>query len=372
MSQKEKCKIFLPHIVRHNEIFFYNNLYNKTNYLHKEQYEKFPDNSYYRMSPRLKKRNKILLYTYDVQHIIYNHQHPTNCEDKKYLLITGYPAGQGIELRVIASLLGLAIHSNRIALYHPYYKTIHSGGSYCNYKSRTWECFLEKISNCSINDKLISKAVEFKSFNQSDIAVIVSSNVKKYLFFMPKFIYGITKGTLISEKELIKYWSIQSLTYVTRLNKRTYQEILNLYKNEINKLKHKKCMSVWIRHGDKIKEMKLIPTQQYEYVVRFFKSIVKENFYLYISSDDPNVFEEINIKYPKIYLHFNRTDYNRTKKYNIRGSSLTLYVLADIMCSISCYSFCGTIKSNIIKVINDLRTTVGFQSNSPYFEMSER
>lgn len=129
-------------------------------------------------------------------------------------------------------------------------------------------------------------------------------------------------------------------------------------------------MSVWIRHGDKIKEMKLIPTYQYEKAITFFKSIVNENFILYVSSDDPNVFNEINSNYSIEYIRFNRSDYNKIKTYKIRGSALTIYVLADIKAALSCYSFCGTIKSNIIRIINELRMTVGFHSNSPFFEMS--
>lgn len=370
LSNIEKCIYFKEAIVKNENNIYYNDIYDNIYRKIRTKYNNFPDNSYYRLSPLYRKKENILLYTYDVQNYIYTFQNPGNCSNRKFLLITGYPSGQGIELRVIASLLGLAIHTNRIALYHPYYKTIHTLGKYCKNVSKTWECFLEPLSNCSVGKEYIQKAVVLSNINQTDKVVYIPSyEIKKYLFFVPDFIKRLINNTIIKYKNNYKFWSIQSLTYVIRLNDKTYEYINKNYK-ELNSLKYKKCMSVWIRHGDKIKEMKLIPTYQYEKAVTFFKSIVNENFIIYLSSDDPNVFKEMNRNYLINYLKFNRSDYNKTRTYKVKGGELTIYVLADIKGALSCYSFCGTIKSNIIKIINELRMTVGFRLNSPFFEMN--
>lgn len=187
-SKKEKCVYFKQNIIKYKNYYYNNDIYDKRKGI-STKFKKFPDKSYYRLAPVNKKIDDILFYTYDVQNYIYAFQNPVSCSNRKFLLITGYPAGQGIELRVIASLLGLAIHTNRIALYHPFYRTIHTGGNYCKNLSQTWECFLEPLSNCSINKDYIRNAAVFSSYNQTDKVVYVSSkNIKNYLSFIPQFV----------------------------------------------------------------------------------------------------------------------------------------------------------------------------------------
>lgn len=52
-----------------------------------------------------------------------------------------------------------------------------------------------------------------------------------------------------------------------------------------------------------------------------------------------------------------------------KGDNLTLNVIADLVIAVSSSGYSGTLKSNIARIINELRMTVGYRFNSPYFEI---
>lgn len=368
-NKSEKCFIFINGaIVNYKGKLKYSSLF--TNYYKndlKTNYSDFPHNSYSRLFPSHYDKNNILLYTYDIQHYIYNHQHPVTCEDKKYLLIKGYYSGHGSQIHIIASYLAVAFDSNRIAVYDPSYISLWTNGKYCENISTNWNCFFEPITNCTLSLSDINKAVKYLYINQTE-KVVYLNETSEYLYIIPQFISEKLLNTIIHSSLHLKFWIIQATTYIVRLNVRTYNFIINNY-SDLEDIRSKSCMNVWIRHGDKYYEMELITSENYSTAIDFHHSFINPNTIVYLSTDDPTAITEMNSKYQIKYIHYKRIN-NKTLCAGFeRGSELTLNVLADLMASISCSAFVGTRSSNINRLVDELRMTVGFKSDFPYYEI---
>lgn len=109
---KEKFNIcmFLKemNLFKYNNSYYCHKLYSLNNKSNINVKGRFPDKSYYRLVPKNKYNyNNVITHTYEVQNYIYNHQHPLNCNNKKYLIIGGYKSGHGSEIHVLTSYLAL-------------------------------------------------------------------------------------------------------------------------------------------------------------------------------------------------------------------------------------------------------------------------
>lgn len=365
----EMCKVLKKlGLTKINRKIYINSIYGKYKNIYKEKYTSFPHPSYLRLAPKYYNKEEILFGTYDFQNYLYNSQHPSNCNNRKFLLIKGwtYYAGHMSEIHFISSYLQVALESNRIAIFDPRYKSIVANGEYCNNFSQNWECYLEPLTNCTLNINDIKTAVKFINYNQTERFVVLDIS-PRYLYIYPSMIIQFFKPYNFSKQFYLMYWIIQSVTYVFRLNNRTH---IYLTKNVplIKEMREEKYMNVWVRHGNKVHEMKLIPTSLYEYSIKFYFKLWGESD-LYISSDDPQAIEYFSKKYKIKYLDYRRKDDPSPFNALNSGANLTLNVISDLFIAISSSAYSGTLESNIARIINELRMTVGYRLNSPYFEI---
>lgn len=81
----------------------------------------FPDQSYYWVFDGYSDigKSNILFGTYEVQKIIWKHQNPMSCQNKKYIHIGGWMYGLGSQLMTYGLLLSYAFRMNRIMLWNP-------------------------------------------------------------------------------------------------------------------------------------------------------------------------------------------------------------------------------------------------------------
>lgn len=128
------------------------------------------------------------------------------------------------------------------------------------------------------------------------------------------------------------------------------------------------CFNIFIRHGDKYREMKLLSSEDYIPSYILFRSIMKKEIPIYFATDDSNVinfYSSINFT-KTYYLNFLRSDnFFANMK---RGDEMTLNFISDIKASLYCNSFSSTRKSNVARLIDELRSTVGLSANAIYFE----
>lgn len=159
-------------LFKYNKLFYYHRLYSLKNKTNINVKGIFPDISYYRLVPKNKYNYKnVITHTYEVQKYIYNYQHPINCYDKKFIIIKGFESGHGSEIHVLTSYLALALSSNRIAIFDPFYKTLKATGKYCK-TEKNWLCFLEQLTNCSLPHSAYKNSTKY----------INSTQIEKYLY----------------------------------------------------------------------------------------------------------------------------------------------------------------------------------------------
>lgn len=364
-NYSEICSLlkFMGLSKRNNRLYF-NSIYGKYDIEYHDKYEKFPDRSYYRLSPKNYNRRDILFGTFDFQHFIYNHQHPFTCRNKKFLLIKGWDAGHISEIHILSSYLKLALDSNRIAIFDKNYKSKVANGKFCSNHPRNWECYLEPLSNCTLSSDDIKNSVKYKHINQLE-KVIILDITSKYQHLVPHFIYKYFKYKKFSKQFFKYYWTIQSVTYLFRINKRTYNYLLN-NNLQVKRIRKNNFINVWIRHGNKIHEMNLIPTPLYYSSINIYYKLWGKKR-IYVSSDDPYAIETVAKKYNALYLSYPRINDSSPNNALAKGDKLTLNVIADILIALSSYGFSGTLKSNIARLLNELRMTVGFRLNAPFF-----
>lgn len=293
-----------------------------------------------------------LYLTKEIQKWIYNNQHPLNCSNRKYLIIPYWSCGLGSQIHVMGSYLALAINTNRIAIIN---------------RTEISRYFLP-LTQCEvyINYSVINKSRDAYS-NENIVFPIKYPRME-----IPYIVYNLLNKSSISPEFYLHYWRIQASKYIYHLKKQTIKSVNKIisnykkYSKMNNKMNMYPCINVWIRHGDKYREMKLIETNKYFSAIELFKRLSNIKFHIYLSTDDRNVINEfIKSNYSVYYLNYSRRndDNNNWKKDHIFN------VISDINLSLECIAFIGTRKSNINRLIDELRSTSDTNSNIPYFEI---
>lgn len=370
LSLKHRCKVIYKlynvHTIQ-NE-FIFNRLYHYNNKYSKNVSGKFVHHSYYRISPKNKNNfENVISHTYIVQEYIFKHQNPINCENRSFLIIGGFDTGHGSEIHVIGTYLALALTVNRIAILDPFYKNKKSFGSFCG-NITTWECFFEPLTNCSIPNNAFINTTEYQNTSQTEKYLYIKK-LFDFINYVPPQINKILASGIIPNENLLPYWRIQSTTYIFRLNEKTNNKVNELIKESLGNTLQSGCVNVWVRHGDKYKEMQLLTADKYMHSVKFINSISNNKFPVYISSDDPEVITYYQKYYSNelLYLKFKRLNDNYTENLN-KGDKMTLNFIADVKAALHCIAFSGTRQSNVVRIIDELKNTVGFSLNYPYFE----
>lgn len=316
--------------------------------------------------------NSNKLYGTDViQKWILKKQNPQSCKNKKFLLIPYWDYGFGSEIHVMGSYLSLALESNRIAVINPFRNYGKAENFYCT-KKRDFSCFFYPLTNCSVNitrNTFISKNANsrFKysySLNRSNMPRKV----------IPKYVLNFLSNSSVSPLYYLHYWRAQATRYLFRLRKNTTKIInkfINL--NVRNNIKAKNndfniypCVNVWIRHGDKKIEMRLIESSKYWSGIKVLERILNLKLNIYLSTDDRDAINYFILSNHSVfYLNYSRYNDNN-KKWRINH---IFNILSDIVISQKCIAYVGTRASNINRLIDELRSTSELNSNIPYFEM---
>lgn len=94
--------------------------------------------------------------TLAAQHAIWNHQHPSTCHDKKFLVYEalGRDHGIGSVVHVLSIALQAALNMNRILLLSPQPNFEWVQGKFCEGTDTLDECYFEPVSSCTILDAM--------------------------------------------------------------------------------------------------------------------------------------------------------------------------------------------------------------------------
>ena len=88
------------------------------------------------------------------QHVIYKHQHPTSCADKKFLVYraVGNAHGLGSTFHVNSVAMAEALFLDRILVFEPQPSEAWIDDPFCNGTLNYDDCYFEPISSCSYAD----------------------------------------------------------------------------------------------------------------------------------------------------------------------------------------------------------------------------
>lgn len=224
-----------------------------------------------------------------------------SCESKKFLISRGHNSGFGSVIHVEGFGLALAVLLNRIYVFGT--EKIFDDETLCPDK-RSLQCYYESLTNCTVNLDISSyKNIHFsedtvkyyfetgmlpdsffKQYKNDKYLVIQSFHevfqlrediLSKYAKNNDTDFYDIVK---VYPNEMVPiidalpikmefkyyYWRTISTAYIMRINSFT-SSLISTYKvvNPTVKSLNGNCVSMYVRNGDKFKEMKLHSFSEY-------------------------------------------------------------------------------------------------------------
>jgi hypothetical protein len=222
--------------------------------------------------------------------LIYRHQHPPDCSQVKYLISGGYSSGFGSEIHVEGLGLAIALELNRVYLPargRPQNKQWQVPHSICHGK-KSLHCYYEHWSNCNYADvdKVRQPGVQNKYFftsekaklefldtrritkqtiaaQENDNVLVLNHLAEEYRYLVPYQFNDFQVLRAIDPLWRYYWWRGVSAAYLYRPNQHA-QELVKKYSiMNYADISDGQCVSMYIRHGDKGKEMKLIPFEDY-------------------------------------------------------------------------------------------------------------
>lgn len=369
------------------ELFFDKNITIENEYVDENQ--QWPDPSYIMDPPKNQKiGDDVVPGIKDVQHLIYKHQHPDTCQNKKFMKPNRLYSGFGSINHLLGATLGQAIIEDRIFIYGDN-SIVWNKGPYCGgdmndfqrkYISRLtrrnhsnkernffyyqdgkkpsgFDCFYEPITNCSVDDR------------------DTDNDVKTYLgrdnHIVPPFLYPILDRLKIPKDLAYYYWRLCATSYFYRENKLAKQWVDELEEDYlINPVDHYD-VSIHLRHGEKSSEMKLVDGAECMGIIKIIKKLLnKDRLNIFVSSEDRSVIDWFlrNTNESITYFNFQLENFF-PEQYTSLASVLVPQMLANMKHSIFATYVIGTIGSNWNRLLLELRYTNAGYANNYFFEV---
>lgn len=347
------------------------------------RYHSFPDPSYDWVYSNMTHvdRDQVLAGTYYIQHKIWENQHPPDCSKARFLFVSVTTWGLGSQLHRLGSFLGAALDHQLVLAYYPV-KTQWIDPSFCSID--TYDCYFEPLTHCSFDQTFytqLDKAHVCVLHDLNDLNhgrpscqyYVLQDPIKygHYFHHVPFLVQTLFKGQHYERAQSVLYWRTQALTYLVRYNKRTLEWTEAYYKtNCVHCSSSIYDFAIHIRHGDKGKEMTLLPAEDYDVPLRLIAKMTHMNctaFSIYLRADDEASLDYFRRLYPSLaFLQQEKssTDVNAVPH-------IMLVSLANLRQQIRGLHTIGTFSSNWVRVIYELKSTVGYLNNGYYLEVGD-
>jgi hypothetical protein len=378
LSMKKKAKNDLRY-----RVDFLVNKMNLDNNKNKIQSEIIVNNAKYLYSKQgnehilmdLLRDEKLAPLTKWTQMEIYKHQNPIDCSKSRFLVSEGFHSGFGSEMHVIGTHLAYAIQNNYVLLWGQNSCIRFLNVSGC---TRGCACIYKEISKCSME----VKTNEWESINHGEFRHLIPD------IFKDKMHYTIPS---ITDHELTYWWRAQSVGFLMRFNDDTISDLLDMRKQDnFHYMSAGKILpfplpsgtiNAHIRHGDKYKEMDLIPSEKY---AETFESMVRSapnsfSRIFFVSSDDESAIETCRLMTEKLKM-----DYIYTRILRMEGGhhaaewdkmkfgsqrKLILSHLLQLLMALEADAYIGTRSSNWNRLIDELRCVWVDKCQNSYIEL---
>ena len=196
------------------------------------------------------------------------------------------------------------------------------------------------------------------------------------------------------------YWRAMSSAYIMRPNEFT-RESIRKYRDKTMDRLNGNCVSMYIRHGDKGREMRLLSFREYaEVAIALYQKKLVPNSgdnnnssrkfvgTIYLATDNKSVFVEamdwgrtnrFDIKFSALLpevLNFTGVGYGPgTKKYHPRKEGYAhhpleyLSVLVNLSNMMKCGAYVCTLASNFCRLLDELRATIGGKAQAVFADI---
>jgi len=347
--------------------------------------------------------------TVKAQRLLFDWQHPTHCKGRKFIVSEGNPhAGLGSNIHVGTSHVAFAFFFNAIFLW-----SRNAGEAYTDiqtcFGSTNFECFFDPPSNCTLEDTLSEGAEVIYVRSEKNPSILINAST-----FVPEQFVNLwrTSGMpfVIDENtghlEVIKYWfRLQVAAYLSRFNARSLNFMSDLRSN-IALMKEVRgslsrthnfnssvqdeiprnlpntfppgTISIHIRHGDKISEMPLVPTEKYfKEAIRLVKlhPFSLANYQIFLSTiEATDAIQEATSwimngtdRQKAFFLYYWDVPRDESKQ---RGE-LTLIWWLQLLLALECDLWIGTRGSNWNRLIDELRCVWVAKCQNIYSEVGD-
>lgn len=370
---------------------------------------------------------------------IWENQNPPDCSTAKYMIEGGWEEGFGSETHIIGAGLGMAMNMKRVYLMNNLGNKNYTmnliklenrygfqiDNSFCRDQGKlSLECYYEPWSKCTLKDALQGavindnndkpwadididsewrKAVEegpaamHHFFHKHADKRIVKVRTDSALYrepFMPQSMSLIWKCSPVITNQYQRWWAAITSAYLLRPNQATLA-LMDKYRSSIDfDTKKDECVSVYLRRGDKHKEMRLIDdfTQFFDSAKLLWKNMVamgrvpsSAQGTMYLASEDPTAIDagkawgklnnwkilELELfDRSKIDTWLNSTMQEKLQhEKKIKHHELEYFsFVMSLDYHLRCGAYVCTYESNFCRVIDELRATVGGKANKQIIE----
>ena len=227
---------------------------------------------------------------------IHKNQFPQDCSGKKFLISRGMRTGFGSEIHIEGLGLAMALETGRIYMPPP-------GEGINGGFDQKWKCYYESYTNCTIDPEEMRKqkaynlqhypiskgrirmfkvkesdrikAVETKVIdkkaihsatktyrNEAYLSILEAIHIGPYFKIVPTMVQDLVDKLPIADRLKHYWWRTVAAGFLLREQGHTTATVDKLRIPGLDDLKGQ-CVSSYIRHGDKAREMNLVPFKAY-------------------------------------------------------------------------------------------------------------
>ena len=408
----------------------------------------YPANFYKKLSlwDGLMNRSGETLYGSEIGlEAIWRNQNPPDCLKAKYIISGGWSFGFGSRLHFETVGLAIAMQLGRVYLPHPDGDSLHweTKNPFCEtlQMNNGLGCYYEQWSSCNMTHVLHGARPGYDVNSLPNLDTLTFQNIfdseaqrqemiKKY-DGIPSFNMALHDHKGQKERAYIPFevrhilfncspvldharhywWRAVALTYLLRPNKETSALLANYSTLSIPDFEQ--CIAMYVRHGDKSVEMKLVDLQTYlnsatalwrrglkpvsystisapsitgregEGYNNLSNSNSNSNGTIFLGTEDPAVLSEAtewgrsngwNIAFTNL---FDRAEVSAKESWaGKRGKAEVhhpleyLSMILNLQYALKSQAWVCTLASNFCRVIDELRATVGAKANHLFVDLS--
>lgn len=330
------------------------------------------------------------------QREIYQHQHPADCSKAKYLVYSVPSNGVGAVVHVLGVALLWALDTGRIFIENP--GTFLTGSPQCGENRTLDSCYFLPSSSCRPTVEQLAGAGDLSMVPEDQhgldgpvVLTVSHGSLVAARARAPKRFVERLNTTAIQPDKYYYWWRAQAAAYLIRPKPEILAEIEERTKRTLyGPAPGPGCISIHVRHGDKGVESEVFENQVYDAKAAALHALDPARFTerLFVSTEDPDTVDYFD----KAAAAGNSTEGGRSgvpwraayvkgvPRKPDRGKSNLMYMaeigyyeevlngLHNLHLALHCDGFVGSIYSNWVRLIDELRSTIRCKADAVFID----